>query len=180
MLVLFISLNIRDGVTEGTRSSTNHAFLRTSQQMLLRCHWSLKDFPPRWCPQSCWCQHTKPRGTWKDSLSWVPKRLLSKVLDSETTEREAQKTPHESLIKIFYKHRATEVEGTFGVHLVQFHPKHSQLSNFMFLTLLQRANKNKHNHNNLERDIKNLCDLDKNSVKVNQIKPKKGIKCKPS
>lgn len=72
------------------------------------------------------------------------------------------------------------MEGTFGVHLVQFHPKRSQLSNFMFLILLQRAKKNKHNHNDLERDIKNLGDLDKNSVKVNQIKPKKGIKCKPS
>lgn len=31
------------------------------------------------------------------------------MLDSETTEREAQKNPHESLIKIFYKHRVTEV-----------------------------------------------------------------------
>lgn len=72
------------------------------------------------------------------------------------------------------------MEGAFGVHLVQLHPKHSQLSNFIFLMLFQRDNKNKHNHNDLERDIKSLCDLDENSVQINQIKQnKEGIKCKP-
>lgn len=49
---------------------------------------------------------------------------------------------------------------------------------FMFLMLFQR-DKNKHNHNDLERDIKRPCDLDKRSVQVNQIKQKKGIKSKP-
>lgn len=43
---------------------------------------------------------------------------------------------------------------------------------FMFLMLFQR-DKNKHNHNDLERDIKRPCDLDKKSVQVSQIKQKK-------
>lgn len=50
------------------------------------------------------------------------------------------------------------------MELIQLHPKHSQLSNFMFLILFERDNKNKHNHNDLKRDIKSLCDLDKNRV----------------
>lgn len=43
---------------------------------------------------------------------------------------------------------------------------------FMFLMLFQR-DKNKHNHNDLERDIKRPCDLDKKVYKSTKLNKKK-------